>query len=476
MRKFINLLIIGCYLFLSWTYAKELPNLGNHSYTVLSQQEEAKLGLAFMAAIQHQVPLVNDPLIDNYIQGLGDKLASHTGNNKSRFHFFIVKDSSINAFSGPGGYIGVNAGLILTTQNESELAGVLAHEIAHVTQLHIARAIERQKALTLPTIATMLAGILVGTQSSSAGAGVIGAAQGGSAQHMLNFIRGNEAEADHIGIQTLESAGYDPMAMATFLERMQQAELDYGSNIPVFFRTHPLNANRIADAKNRAQQLPKQKPKQHAEYYLMQARLRVLLSKTGKTAAVYFQNQLKRHTYQNRDAALYGYALAVTKAKQPKAGTKIMQDLEKRNPHQVMYQIGLAEIDIFKHDYKKALTKSHQTLELYPDFYPIVIQYASTLISAKQPQKAAKFINKELRNYNNDIKLYALLAKAEGKSGNLAQAYIARAKVYELVHNPKMAMIQLEQAQKQPKLDKNTKTIITARINALRQQLAASGA
>lgn len=471
MRKFINLLIIVCYLFLSWTYAKDLPSLGNHSYTALSQQEEAQLGLAFMAAIQHQVPLINDPLIDNYLQGLGDKLASHTGNNKARFHFFVVKDSSINAFSGPGGYIGINAGLILITQSESELAGVLAHEIAHVTQLHIARAIERQKALTIPTIATMLAGILIGTQSSDAGAGMIGAAQGGSAQHMLNFIRANEAEADRVGMQTLENAGYDPMAMATFLVRMQQAELNYGSNIPVFFTTHPLNAERIADAKNRAKQLPKQKPKQHAEFYLIKARLRVLLSKTGKTAAIYFQSQLKKHTYQNRDAALYGYALALTKSKQPKAGTKIMRDLEKRNPHQVLYQIGLAEINIFQRDYKKALTKLHQTLELYPDFYPVVIQYAATLITAKQPQQAAKFINKELKNNPNDINLYALLAKAEGKSGNLAKAYIARAKVFTLVHNPKMAMIQLEQARKQPKLDKHTKMIITAKMNALRKRL-----
>ena len=471
MRKFINLLIIGCYLFLPWTYAKELPTLGNHSYTVLSQQEEAKLGLAFMAAVQRQVPLVNDPLIDNYIQGLGDKLASHTGNNKARFHFFIVKDSSINAFSGPGGYIGVNAGLILTTQNKSELAGVLAHEIAHVTQLHIARAIERQKALTLPTIATMLAGILVGTQSTDAGVGMIGAAQGGNAQLMLNFIRGNEEEADRVGIQTLESAGYDPMAMATFLTRMQQAELDYGSNIPVFFRTHPLSSSRIADAKNRAQQLPKQKIKQYPEYYLMQARLRVLLSKTGKTAAVYFKNRLKQRSYQYRDAALYGYALALTKNKQPQAGAKIMQGMEKKDPHQVMYQISLAEIATAKHDYTKALKMIRQTLGLYPDFYPVVIQYAATLITAKQPKQAAKFINKELRNHPDDIKLYALLAKAEGQSGNLAQAYIARAKVFALVNNPKMAMIQLEQAQKQPKLDAHTKTIIKARINALRQQL-----
>lgn len=471
MKKFINLIIILSVIITSGIKAQELPSLGNYSATVLSTAQERQLGQAFMQEITAKVPLVQDPLINNYLQTLGYKLVSHTDHGQTKFHFFIVKNNTINAFAGPGGYVGVNAGIILITKTESELAGVLAHEITHVTQHHIARAITRQKQLALPTMAAILAAVVLGTQAGTdVAAGVIGATVGGSIQGMINFTRHSEQEADRIGIQTLYRSGFNPMAMPNFFERMQQAEFSAGNDIPEYLRTHPLTTSRIADAKNRTlqYQVSKTALQSSEDYYLMRARIRVELSRTGKDAANYFHDQLKNNTYQNRDAIYYGYALALLKAKHPDTATKIINQLLQQQPHQVVYQMALAEIKTTTHHPKTAVPILKNALEFNPDFYPLIVQYAKTLIIAKQFNTAGHFITQEIQAYPNDATLYTLLSQAQGNAGNLTAAYQARAKVFALNGNNNMAIIQLQQALKQPNLDRHTKIIINAKIASLK--------
>ncbi len=468
MQKFIKLLIITFTILPFYiANAQNLPDLGDYSAIALPPAQEKQLGKAFMHQLELQTPVSHDPLISNYINAIGNRLAQHAENHWTNFHFFVVNDSEINAFAGPGGYIGVNSGLILTTRNENELAATLAHEITHVDQRHIARTVTHAKELSLPTLAALIAGAVIGGLSNSdAGAAAVMAALGGSSQNMINFTRGNEEEADRIGMQTLYRAGFDPMAMPHFFRHMQQMALTYGNHVPAYLQDHPVTDVRIADAQNRAKKYPRRKVNSSIEYYLMHARLRVSNNKS-KFSINYFRDQLNNHSYQNQAAAQYGYALALLKGNKAKKAVKIINNLIKHNPNQVIYILALADAKIVNKQTKEAINLLNNTLTLYPDYYPLIIQYAQTLLKANQANQARIFLEKQIFNYPDDVPLYILLARAQGKSEHYADAYQTRATLFGIYGANKMALAQLQQALSLPNLDSNTKAILQAKIKAL---------
>ncbi len=255
----ISLLLASTLLFLIAVSASgapdtltPLPDMGDSAGSIMSRGQERRLGQAFMRNIRHHMTVVSDPLLNSYIESLGGKLVSHSDAGGQPFSFFLVEDHTINAFAGPYGYIGVNTGLILTTESESELAAVLAHEISHVTQRHLMRTFEMASDSNLATAALVIAAIVVGAATDNAGAGMAAAAgaQAGMAQRQINFTRQNEKEADRIGIRILADANYDPRAMPVFFHRLGKANRVYANTeIPEFLRTHPITTNRIADAR-----------------------------------------------------------------------------------------------------------------------------------------------------------------------------------------------------------------------------------
>ncbi|MDP2903891.1 MAG: M48 family metalloprotease, partial [Methylovulum sp.] len=188
----------------------ELPDMGDSSGTLITPEEEKEFGEAFFRSLHSQITINQDAEIQQYIQTLGQKLAANSDAPSHPFHFFVVLENDINAFAGPGGYIGVNSGLMLMTEAESELASVIAHEIGHVTQRHLFRAAEAAGRLSVPMMAATLAAILLGTQSAAMGQAAIMAIQAGSVQFQINFTRENEEEADRVGMQTLASSQFDP--------------------------------------------------------------------------------------------------------------------------------------------------------------------------------------------------------------------------------------------------------------------------
>jgi predicted Zn-dependent protease len=258
----------------------DLPDFGDSSGSLISPTQELEFGEAFMRSVRAQATLVSDPDLNRYIRRLGDRLVGNSDAPGYPFTFFIVQDSAINAFAGPGGYIGVHTGLILAARNESELAGVMAHEIAHVTQRHLLRAYEAANQLSLPTAAATIAAILLGVATNSdAGIAAASAIQAGSIQYQLNFTRANEKEADRIGIQTLGRSGIDPFGMPSFFERLYQSTRLYGAaNIPEFLSTHPVTTDRIAESMQRAEQQGRGKELDSLEFQLQRARLEVLLA------------------------------------------------------------------------------------------------------------------------------------------------------------------------------------------------------
>ena len=257
--------------------ADGLPDLGDVSQTMVSPQMERQIGEQSMLQIRASNSYLDDPELTDYINRLGDRLVANSSEPSQPFEFFVINDNAINAFALPGGFIGVNTGLIQLTQNESELASVLSHEISHVTQHHLARMVSGQKYDSLAAMATMAVAILAARNNPQAASAAIVGAQGGVMQRQLDFTREHEKEADRIGLGILDKSGFDTRAMPAFFDRMQKATQILDSNTtPSYLRTHPLTTERVADVDNRVQQIPFHLVPDSLDFQLMRARLNAL--------------------------------------------------------------------------------------------------------------------------------------------------------------------------------------------------------
>ncbi|MFI4922871.1 MAG: M48 family metallopeptidase, partial [Burkholderiales bacterium] len=290
--------------------AEGLPELGEASQTTLSPLQEQQLGDSIMREIRADPSYFDDPPLNEYLNNLGYRLISSSTDPKISLELFAIEDNEINAFSLPGGYIGVNTGLILLTQNESELASVLAHEMGHIMQHHIARQLATQKW----SLATSLAGIAIAILAARAGngqlaQGAIVGTQAAAVQTQLNFTREHEQEADRIGFQTLKNAGFDVRAMPAFFERMQKAIRFVEGSAPSYLRTHPLTFERIADMENRAQSVPYRQVPVSQDFQFIRARLQAQ-EDSPKEAIAYFENSLKEKKYSNEASQHFGLVIA----------------------------------------------------------------------------------------------------------------------------------------------------------------------
>ena len=230
----------------------DLPDLGSPSAAVLSQSDEYRLGAMVAKELRDQNGLLEDPEVSEYINGIGQRLASQSAMGGGNFHYFVVKDTSINAFAVTGGYVFINAGLILATSTESELAGVMAHETAHITQHHIARMLADQSKQSLATAAMMIGAILLGAVGGGQAAeGALAATQGMAVQHQINFTRDNEWEADRVGIGYLAGAGFDPYGMGSMFETMSRHQGLAATYIPAMLIDHPMDSDRVAEQRAR---------------------------------------------------------------------------------------------------------------------------------------------------------------------------------------------------------------------------------
>jgi predicted Zn-dependent protease len=230
----------------------DLPDMGSPASAVLSQSDEYRLGAMVAHELRDQNALIEDAETDEYINEIGMRLAAQSAEGGRHFQYFVIKDPAINAFAVPGGFVFINAGLVLATTTESELASVMAHETAHVTQHHIARMLADQSKQSLATAAAMIGAILLGAVGGGqAIEGGIAAAQGLAVQHQINFTRDNEMEADRVGIGFLAGAGFDPNAMGAFFDTMSRHEGLAATYIPAMLIDHPVTTDRIAEARSR---------------------------------------------------------------------------------------------------------------------------------------------------------------------------------------------------------------------------------
>jgi len=449
----------------------ELPDIGTSARGVLSTQREQAIGEAFVRALRKEAAMVEDPEVETYLQGLGRRLVAQTDDATQRFSFFVVQDPRINAFAAPGGYIGVHSGLVLATESESELAAVLAHEIAHVTQGHIARRFEAASNMTIPTLAALAAAVLLASASGQAGAAAIAAAQAGAMQFQIDFTRANESEADRVGIQALAGAGFDPRSMPTFFERLQKS-VQYARRPPEFLSTHPVTESRIADSLGRAEQYPYRQTTDSLAFQLVRAKLRVLSAEDPVQVQRDFERMLASGESPSPKAGRYGHALALKRSGKPEQALTEMRALSQAEPSNTALLAERALLEQAAGQTGKALELFRDGLALYPQDRILTFRYAETLLAAGRPREARDALVAYGQDREPGPNYYRLLARSQDLAGNLLEAHLAMAEYQYLMGQTEQAVQQLERARREVRDDFYAASRIDARLAPLKEELA----
>lgn len=445
MRIFFILLLLCCIPLCA--NADGLPDLGDPSQEELSPQQEQQIGEQSMLQIRAGKTYLGDSEVDDYLNDLGYRLASNSNDPSQSFDFFAINDDNINAFALPGGYIGVNTGLILTAQSESELASVLAHEIAHVTQHHLARMFAHQKADTMTSMAALAVAILAARTNPQASQAALIGAQASSIQRQLNFTRAHESEADRVGLATLERAGFDVHAMPEFFERMQRGTRLLDNNTPSWLLTHPVTAERIADIENRVRQMPYKLVADNLDFQLVRAKL-LATEKSPREAVAYFEQALSGpRKFGDPVVQRYGLALALLRAGKTSQASQELATLRKAMPSNDM-------IDTLSGHIYKAAGMSDARLDAfyrdatqaYPQHRALAYDYAEHLIEEKKYAEALKQLEDRIGNYPNDARLYELQARTYAALDKPQEEHHALAYNYILHGDLRGAIEQLELA------------------------------
>jgi predicted Zn-dependent protease len=455
------------------TSQDSLPDMGTAAQETLSIDDENRLGRMVMREVRESGALLEDPELGEYIQSLGLKLSSQAQEGSHNFNFFVVRDNAINAFALPGGFVGIHSGLLLETRNESELAGVLAHEVAHVTQRHIARGIEAQGRANLLSTAAVLAAILVGAAgggSSDATMGAITAAQNMAAQSRINFTRENEYEADRIGIGVLANSGFDPNAMPAFFDTMFRRTQLGPDRVPELLRTHPVTSNRIAESKDRALQYPPVQARDSLGYALMKERVRVLTTPPGVDARAYY-TALGANEADLSVAQSYGRAVAQVASGDAQAAIPQLDKLRAQYPEVLAFHTALGQAQLAAGDTKGALDTLERARNLAPRNIPVTVRYGEALLTAGRPKRAHEVLLDLFNNVPPTPEQVRLTAKAANAAGDVADAYSYMAEYHLMSGDLLLAINQLELALSVPSISSQQRSKFVARLQELREWL-----
>jgi predicted Zn-dependent protease len=447
--------------------AYELPDLGESARATVSEAQEAQLGGEVMRQIRGDKDFLDDPEVVEYIQSLGERLVAVSPTPYRQFEFFVVRDASINAFALPGGYVGVHTGLISAARTESELAGVLAHEIAHVTQSHIARIVDSQKGSALTSLAALAVAILAARSGNpQAAQAAVTTAQAMSIQNQLDYTREHEKEADRVGLQTLSASGYDPAGMASFFERLQAKGRLYESQAPAYLRTHPLTHERMADLQNR---LGEMKYRQHADsldFQLVRARVQAA---EGEAVDAYKRFKTLAAGQQAEPAARYGYVLAALRAGERETAVKVFDRLEAELASPMAVTLA-ARVRMETRQPDKALDTLRKGLSRYSGYKPLAYAYARALLGLGKGKEAHGFVVERQRWWPDDPTLFRLLAESLHALGRRAEGHLAQAEAHIRRDQPVLAIEQLQMARQAGDGDFYTLSVVDARMRELKER------
>lgn len=473
MRRFhrrVPAILIAGLLALQPLRANELPELGDVASNDLSLATEKKIGQQIMHEIRWRDPsYLDDPDVEGYLNQIGGRLASFSSDPGIGFYFFPVNDLSINAFAMPGGFIGVNTGLLLAAQSESELAGVLAHEVSHVTQRHIARQVFREKQLSMGTMLAMAVALLAARSNAQVATAAVVSAEASAVSAQLAFSRDFEREADRAGFDTLKKAGYDVRGMSNFFERLQRAGRVYDNNAPVYMRTHPITGERISDMQNREQGMAYRQVPDSADFQLVRARLRAMQG-TPAEAVKDFQALLQDKKFPSEAAAHYGLAVALSRTKDWAGAERELQAVMKLKVVSSMVERLLAEAKLGQGDVVGGLAQYRDAMVHYPLSYALAYGYGDALIASRHYDESLRFAESRLLSYPQDIRLHKLQAESYAALGRHAQKHRALAEVYALQGQTGAAVEQLQLAQQAGDANFYELSAIDARLRELKQR------
>jgi len=422
--------------------AQGLPDLGDVAQAGFTPLQERRMGEAIMREIRADRAYYDEAEATDYVNNLGNRLASRSIEARQHFEFFLIRDPQINAFALPGGFIGVNTGLILAAQAESEVAGVMAHEIAHVTQRHIARMLMQQDQSAVATLGAIAAALLLSRVSTQAAEAAIAFGQAGAIQNQLNFTRDNEREADRVGLQILDQAGFDPRGMAAFFERLQRATRVYESGAPTYLRTHPLTFERIADMQNRTESLGYRQVPDSLEFQLIRAKLRAQLD-SPRDAVSFFEQSLAERKFLSEAASRYGLVVSLMRLREHGRARVELAALRKLVPANPIVETLTCEFGVQAYGAEKTLPCYREALKSFSSYRALIYAYANVLLETNRPQEALRLVEARLQMITDDYRLYLLQARGFAALDRRLSQHRAQAEAYVRMGNLGAAMEQL---------------------------------
>ncbi|MDX1626735.1 MAG: M48 family metalloprotease, partial [Wenzhouxiangellaceae bacterium] len=403
--------------------APRLPDLGS-SGEVLPPEEERQFPREFERYVRAQGVLVDDPLVVDWLREMGYRLAHLSEGRDREFHFHVLRVPGINAFAAPAGVVAMNAGLILAAETEDEVAGVVAHEISHVTQNHLKRGMEEAQRVSLPvmlaTMGLVLAGGMSGAMDARTASGILATGSGLSQQAQINYTRQNEAEADRIGIQLMYRAGYDPRGMADFFETLRRWARSQGDGPPEYLRTHPLTVSRVAEARQRVDQLPAVPDRGDDRFEFIRARLRVIMAQHADEAVQQFLARLESRT-GDEAANRYGLALALVRARLPERAAPHVRWLLERDPDSQMFRLLEADRLLAEDRIDDALEVLEQLHRDFGSSDAVSRELVRALLRterAENARRAADLARELVRRTPHDPELTRLLARSADLAGD----------------------------------------------------------
>lgn len=447
----------------------KLPDIGSPADAVLSKNDENQLGRAIMRQIRMSGEVIEDPQVTEYINEVGHRLAAQANSEGvHEFSFFVIDNPVINAFALPGGFIGIHTGLLEATRNEDELAGVLSHEIAHVTQRHIARSIHANQRQSILSTAIMLGAILAGAAGAGGDAlqGAIAVAQGTAAQQQINFTRANEYEADRVAISALASAGFNPQGLSSFFEVLSRGMTPHEFRMPEFLRTHPVSSARIAEAQGRARDYAPVHTEDSITYGIARTRMLVAGKDTPEAAVAYFE----REPYeQQSDVERYGRAVAYLRAGRNVEANRIFEELASKDPKVIAYHIGLGDSLLALEAIAESKEAFERALGLFPRNLPLTIHFAEALMEMGEPLRAHTILLDLLNNVPPTPEQVRLIARAAVAAGEIAESYYYMAEYQFMIGDLVGGVQLLRQALQVPDLEEIQRIRFEARIDFIRE-------
>jgi predicted Zn-dependent protease len=449
--------------------AEGLPELGDSAQSSFSAQDERRLGEEIMREARADRSYYDDPEATDYLNALGSRLVSKGADARQDFEFFLMQERSINAFALPGGYIGVHTGLLLAAQSESEVASVVAHEIAHVTQRHIARIIAQQKQSTVFSLAAMAVAILAARSNPDVAQAALGVGAAGGIQNLLNFTRDHEREADRVGLQILDSAGFDTRAAAVFFGRMQRATRMYEvSGAPSYLRTHPLSYERIADIQNRLERLPYRQVQDSMDFQFVRAKVRAELDAPGE-ARTFFEQSLAERRFLSEASSRYGLAATLVRLKDYPRARKEHEALRRvAGAHPMVETLG-CRIRGAAGESEAALSCYRDALRAFPQHRALTYEYTDLLLRAGSAAPALEVIGKRMQSFPDDPKLYLLQGRAYALQGKRLAQHRSTGEAYARMGHVRAAIEQMQIALRSGDGDFYQLSATEARLKDLRK-------